>query len=118
MDLTRVIHLDRKAPPADLRPSRSGYSIGHWEGNVLVVATTGFAAGVLNADSRILHGTRLRIIERFELDATGSSLTRSYTAEDPEYFADSWRGRDVVFPADVAYEPYSCRDPGGAPAGR
>jgi hypothetical protein len=116
MDLTRVIYLDRKTPPADLRPSRSGYSIGRWDGNALVVETTGFMPGVLNADSRILHGTKLRIVERFEMDATGSRLTRSYTAEDPEYFADSWKGADVVFPADVAYERYSCRDPGGAPA--
>jgi hypothetical protein len=118
MDLSRVIHLDRKAPPADLKPSRAGYSIGRWDGDALVVETTGFSPGVLNADSRILHGTRLRIVERFELDATGLRLTRSYTAEDPEYFADIWKGTDVVFPADVPFEKYSCRDPGGAPAGK
>jgi hypothetical protein len=117
MDLARVIHLDQKAPPAGVRPSRAGYSIGRWEGDVLVVETTGFAPGVLNADSRVLHGAKLRIVERFELDAAGSRLTRTYTAEDPEYFSDSWKGADVVFPADVAFEKYSCRDPGGAPAG-
>ena len=118
MDLPRVIHLDRSAAPADVRPSRAGYSIGKWEGNALVVETTGFQPGVLNADSRILHGTRLRITERFELDADGTRLTRSYIAEDPEYFTGSWRGQDVVLPSDVAWEPYSCTDPGGAPAGR
>jgi hypothetical protein len=118
MDLARVIHLERKAPPANLRPSVAGYSVGRWEGNVLVVETTGFAPGVLNADSRILHGKGLRIVERFEMDATGSRLARTYTAEDPEYFADSLKGTDVVFPADVPFEKYSCRDPGGAPAAR
>lgn len=118
MDLARVIHLDRKAPPADAPASRAGYSIGHWEGDVLVVETTRFSPGVLNADARILHGSQLRIVERFELDATGTRLARSYVAEDPEYFADAWRGSDMVSPVDVAYEPYSCRDPGGAPAGR
>jgi hypothetical protein len=118
MDLARTIHLDRSAPPADVQPSRAGYSVGRWEGDVLVVETTAFLPGVLNADSRILHGARLRIVERFELDATGTRLTRSFVAEDPEYFADSWRGTDVVFPADVPYAPYSCQDPGGAPAGR
>jgi hypothetical protein len=118
MDLARTIHLDRNAPPAGVRPSRAGYSIGRWEGDVLVVETTAFLPGVLNADSRILHGARLRVVERFELDATGTRLTRSFVAEDPEYFTDSWRGTDVVFPADVPYAPYSCLDPGGAPAGR
>lgn len=118
MDLARTIHLDRTAPPANVRPSRAGYSIGRWEGDVLVVETTAFEPGVLNADARILHGSRLRVVERFELDATGTRLTRSFVAEDPEYFADSWRGSDVVLPADVPYAPYSCEDPGGAPAGR
>lgn len=118
MDLARTIHLDRTAPPTGVQPSRAGYSIGRWEGDVLVVETTHFLPGVLNADARILHGNRLRIIERFELDATGTRLSRSYVAEDPEYFSDSWRGTDVVMPADVPYAPYRCEDPGGAPAGR
>jgi Family of unknown function (DUF6152) len=115
MDLQRVIHLDQSAPPAGLAPSREGYSVGHWEGDVLVVVTTGFSPGVLNADSRILHGARLRITERFELDSTGKQLTRRFVAEDPGYFADSWSGTDVVFPSDIAWSKYNCRDPGGAP---
>src|SRR5690606_31978535 len=118
MDLVRVIHMDRRTPPADVQPTRAGYSIGRWEGDTLVVETTAFTPGVLNADARILHGQRLRIVERFALDATGTRLTRSFSAEDPEYFADAWQGRDVVLPADVAYEPYQCRDLDGAPAGR
>src|SRR5690606_9041841 len=118
MDMMRVIHLDRRSPPADARPTRAGYSIGRWEGDVLVVETTAFLPGVLNADARILHGGGLRIVERFQLDPAGQSLSRSYVAEDPEYFEGSWSGSDVVYPADVSYEPYQCTDPGGAPAGR
>jgi len=117
MDLTRTIHLDRTAPPANTKPSRAGYSVGRWDGDVLVVVTTHLLPGVLNADSRILHGPQLRITERFELDAAGSRLTRRFEAVDPEYFEDTWRGADVVQPSDVRYEPYRCRDPGGAPAG-
>jgi hypothetical protein len=83
---------------------------------VLVVETTGFTAGVLNADARVLHGSGLKVIERFELDASGSKLARRYEASDPEYFADSWRGEDLVLTADVSYVPYRCKDPGGAPA--
>jgi hypothetical protein len=116
MDLPRVIHLDGKARPAGSRPTLAGYSVGRWDGDVLVVETAGFTAGVLNADARVLHGPGLKIVERFELDATGSKLTRRYEATDPEYFADSWRGEDLVLTADVAYAPYRCKDPGGAPA--
>jgi Family of unknown function (DUF6152) len=117
MDLVRVIHLDQPAVPAGVKPSRDGYSIGHWEADTLVVETTAFLPGVLNADGRLLHGARLHITERFRLEPGPVRLTRQYVAEDPEYLAEPWRGTDVVFPADVPYAPYRCKDPGGAPAG-
>jgi len=116
MDLARVIHLDRATPPANVKPSRAGYSVGRWDGDVLVVETTAFLPGVLNADARILHGGQLRVIERYQLDATTHQLTRRYEATDPEYFEDTWRGEDVVLPSDVSYAPYRCKDLGGAPA--
>ncbi len=115
MDLVRTIHLDVKAPPAGTKASRAGYSVGRWENGALVVETTHFLPGVLNADSRILHGSKLRITERFELDAATQRLTRRFEAVDPEYFEDTWRGGDEVFPSEVAYSPYRCKDPGGAP---
>jgi hypothetical protein len=116
MDLARVIHLDQRAVPANVKPSRAGYSIGRWEADTLVVETSAFLPGVLNADGRLLHGSRLRITERFRLEADPVRLTRQFVAEDPEYLAEPWRGADVVLPADVAYAPYRCKDPGGAPA--
>lgn len=116
MDLARVIHMDGKPVPPGTRPSAAGYSTGRWDGDVLVVETTRFKPGVLNADARVLHGTGLRVLERFELDAAGGQLRRRYEASDPAYFSDSWRGEDVVFPSDVPYAPYRCKDPGGAPA--
>jgi hypothetical protein len=116
MDLERTIHLDRKAPPPDTKASRAGYSIGHWEGDTLVVQTTHFLPGVLNADARVLHGSKLSITERYELDASGTKLTRRYEASDPEYFEEVWRGADIVLPSDVPYAPYRCKDPGGAPS--
>jgi hypothetical protein len=117
MDLARTIHLDKTAP-ADAKPTRAGYSVGRWDGDVLVVETTRFLPGVLNADSRMLHGSRLRVVERFWLDATGRRLTRSYEAADPEDFEDTWRGQDVVMPSEFAFAPYRCEDRGGAPAAR
>lgn len=115
MDLVRTIHLDRKAPPANTRGSRAGYSVGRWDGDALVVETTNFLPGVLNADSRILHGSQLRITERFELDPATHKLLRRFEAVDPEYFEDAWRGADEVSPAEVAWSEYRCKDPGGAP---
>jgi Family of unknown function (DUF6152) len=116
MDLVRAILLDRTAMPKGQALSRAGFSVGRWEGDVLVVQTTGFLPGVLNADARILHGSQLRITERFELDPVTHKLSRRYEAVDPEYFEDVWRGSDEVLPSDVSYAPYRCRDLGGAPS--
>jgi hypothetical protein len=117
MDLARVIHLDQKTMPAGVKPSRAGYSMGHWEADTLVVETAAFLPGVLNADGRLLHGSRLHITERFRVEPGPVRLTRQFIAEDPEYLAEPWRGADVVFPADVSYAPYHCKDPAGPPAG-
>ena len=116
MDLARIIHMDRTAAPKGEPLSRAGYSVGRWEGDTLVVQTSGFLPGVLNADARVLHGSRLRVTERFDLDATTHKLTRRYEAADPEFFEDVWRGVDEVLPSEVSYAPYRCKDPGGAPS--
>jgi Family of unknown function (DUF6152) len=118
MDLARVIRLDLKQVPANTKPSRAGYSLGRFDGDALIVETTNFLPGVLAADGRVLHGSKLRVVERYQLDASGTRLTRQYEALDPEYFTDAFRGTDVVFPSDVPYAPYRCDDTGGAPAAR
>ncbi|HUQ51944.1 MAG TPA: DUF6152 family protein, partial [Gammaproteobacteria bacterium] len=49
MGLVRTIHMNGAAGAANAAPSRAGYSVGRWDGDVLVVETTRFAPGVLNA---------------------------------------------------------------------
>jgi len=42
MPIPRQIFLDGRPLPQSPNPSWMGYSVGHWDGNVLVVETTGF----------------------------------------------------------------------------
>jgi hypothetical protein len=42
MGLKRTVYMNMKQHPANVKPSRAGHSIGHWEGDVLVVDTVGF----------------------------------------------------------------------------
>src|SRR5215467_11341133 len=46
--LKRTIYMNVKTHPANLKPTRAGHSIGHWEGDTLVVETAGFLPGYLN----------------------------------------------------------------------
>ena len=58
----------------------------------------------------VLHTNQLHVVERFSLDAAGSTLLRSYTADDPAYFASTYSGSDMLALADVAYAPDACSE--------
>jgi hypothetical protein len=110
LGFTRTIHMNMKAHPATIKPSRAGHSIGRWESDVLVVETVGFAAGVLSPP--ILNSDQLRVVERFALDTEKMLLTRSYTAEDPVYFKGPFTGSDAIGVADLPYKPDPCKEMG------
>lgn len=57
MDLVRTIYLDGREKPADFVPSRAGFSTGEWDGNTLVVTTTGFDEGWISAPLRDRGGS-------------------------------------------------------------
>jgi len=105
---TRTIHMNMDAHPADIAPSRAGHSIGHWEGDELVVDTVGFAPGVLSPP--ILNSDQLHVVERFSLGSDPVSLTRRYVAEDPVYFNGQYVGEDTIYVADIPYSPDSCKE--------
>jgi len=104
----RVIHLNMDAHPANIEPSPTGHSVGHWEGDVLVVDTVGFKPGVIVPPLR--NSDQLHVVERFSLDAAKMTLNRSYTATDPVYFTDKYLGSDTLLVADVPYENHGCEE--------
>jgi hypothetical protein len=110
MNLRRTIHMNLKAHPANVKPSRAGHSIGRWEGDVLIVDTVGFLPGVLTQPVR--HSDKLHVVERFSLDPKTMILTRSYTAEDPVNLKGQYSGSDTLQPADAAYTEDRCKEQG------
>ena len=110
MDIVRVIHLDMDDRPQDIEPSRAGHSIGRWEGEELVVDTTGFEPGYLETRDAIMHGSEMHVVERFSYDHQAGTLSRAYVAEDPSYFSGSYTGEDTVEIAEIPFDPYNCTD--------
>lgn len=110
MNMERTIHLDQTNFPADLTPSRSGYSIGAWEGDTLVVKSTGFSPGILSADANTPHSAALRVVERFTLDAANGALLREFEAVDGVYWSGVYRGRDSMYVSPLPFELYNCDD--------
>lgn len=104
----RTIYLDGRPHPKDLQPSYYGHSIGHFEGDTLVVDTVGFAPGILAGS--VPHSDRLHVVERFTLNPETSALKRDYAAEDPVYFTEQYAGSDIVLPADAPFAEDRCED--------
>jgi hypothetical protein len=77
----RRIYLDERMPaPEDLVPNYNGYSVGHWEGDTLVVVTRG-----VREDARwndVPHTLAMTVIERLRLK-TPDVLENRITIEDP-----------------------------------
>jgi len=107
-NFNRRIHIGMTAHPSDLKPSYAGHSIGHWEGNTLVVDTIGFAAGVLSPPTR--SSEQMHIVERFTLDTKTMALRRDYSVTDPVYLAAPYESYDVMYLSDVPFQEQPCKD--------
>jgi hypothetical protein len=108
LGLKRTIYMNLKEHPANIKPSRAGHSIGHWEGDTLVVDTVGFLPGFLNTPVR--NSDKLHVVERFSLDPVKMALTRNYVADDPVYLKGKYTGSDTILVADAPYSPGKCQD--------
>ncbi|HYR85444.1 MAG TPA: DUF6152 family protein [Terriglobia bacterium] len=106
--LKRTIYTNMKEHPQNIRQSRPGHSIGHWEGDTLVVDTVGFLPGFLNTP--VHNSDKLHVVEQFSLDPNKVALTRRYVAEDPVYLKGQYTGSDTVLIADAPYNPGKCQE--------
>jgi hypothetical protein len=105
---TRRVHMGMDKHPANLKPSNTGHSIGHWDGDTLVVDTIGFQPGVLVPPTR--NSDKMHVVERFTLDTQKLALKREYTVEDPVYLAQPYTGSDVVLPSETPWERQPCKE--------
>jgi hypothetical protein len=86
----RTIHLDsRPFPPAHER-SLQGFSVGHWEGDTLVVETRNFSdhRSPYGSGTGIPSGASKRVVERYRLGEDGTEALVDIYLEDPEFLAE------------------------------
>ena len=76
----RHIYTDGRALPEDPNPSFNGTSVGHWEGDTLVVETVGLAQ--VPRGINFPYSDKVKIVERFKL-ADANNLTVETTIIDP-----------------------------------
>jgi len=110
MDMVRIIHMDQTEHPETLEPAYMGHSIGHWEGETLVVETVGFRKDMLIVVSGdpVINSEQFRVVERITHDAPLDQLAIEYETEDPLYWKSPINGVMRLERQTTPYETYNC----------
>jgi hypothetical protein len=97
--------------PETFDPVSNGHSIGHWDGEALVVDTVGFSnEGITRIPGGGRRTTDSHLIERFRLVEGGNRLSVTFTWEDPKVFAKphSYEFRYYRSPKNAEAREFDC----------
>src|SRR5579871_1732141 len=84
----RVVSTDGRGHDSTLNPSYYGDSIGHWEGNTMVVDVTNFVDDTWLSQNGTIHSDALHVIEK--LTREGNVIDWQLTIEDSKAFTKPW----------------------------
>ena len=85
----REIWMDGRGHPANLKPSYHGHSIGHWEGDTLVVDSVGFNEKMWMDAEGSPHTPLLHLVEKFTRMSL-EQLKYEVTIDDPGAYTKPW----------------------------
>jgi hypothetical protein len=90
MHTWRSIPLNGRPHPQNMEPAFLGDSVGHWEGDTLVVDTSNLkdAPWTWLDTAGHQHSDALHVIERF--DRKPGTIAYQYTIDDPKMFSSPW----------------------------
>jgi len=103
----REVFMDGRPLPKkdDVEPWYNGYSVGHWEGDALVVDTTNFTAKTqFRGSSENLH-----VVERFTRVNPRTLLYR-FTVDDPSTWDRAWSGEYPWVASNDQIFEYACHE--------
>ena len=106
----RQIFTDGRPLPADPNPSWNGYSSGKWEGDTLVVETSGFRDGMwLDATGNPMTD-QAKITERFRRINFGH-MEIEITVDDPKAYTKPWAVKlNQIIALDTDLLDFVCAD--------
>ena len=103
----RIIPIDAKHPD-DLEPSYMGDSVGHWEGDTLVVDVTGFNDKTWLSGVGTIHSEKLHVVEKFTR-VDENTIVYEDTVEDPVVLTGPWtRHGTIMLRPGTRLREYEC----------
>jgi hypothetical protein len=94
----------------DPQPTWMGYSRGRWDGDTLIVETTGFNDKTWLDDAGHPHSEQMKVTERFRRPSFGQ-LVVDITIDDPKTYAKPWTVTQAFqLMADAELIEYICNE--------
>jgi hypothetical protein len=110
----RVLPTDGRAfDPQQTRQTKyTGHSVGHWEGDTLVIESVGFVPETWLARGGFFHSEDMKVFERFT--RKGDQLLYEVTVEDPQVLLQPWKLKPMLLSTGGAAPAGGPGGPGGA----
>lgn len=87
----RTVYMDGREHPADYEPTNYGHSVGHWEGDTLVIDTVGFVEDFWLDRRGVPHTEQLHTVERFTR-TNKHTIDYRITIDDPGAYTAPFTG--------------------------
>jgi hypothetical protein len=84
----RIIPTDSRPHRSDVGPSYNGDSVGHWEGDTLVVESINFVEDTWFGENGYFHSDAMKVTERLTRD--GDNILYQVTVADPKVLTEPW----------------------------
>jgi len=111
----RIVLMDQpqvSAHELEIAPYYSGHSIGHWDGDTLVVETTGYNDKTFLDATGAPHSDAMTTVERIRKITGSKQLEDVVTITDPDMLTRPITARYVYDPhPEVQLEQYVCGEP-------
>jgi hypothetical protein len=105
----RRIYLD--APHSENpKPSWYGESVGHYEGDTLVVDTIGLNDKSFIDNYRTPHTEKLHVVERYRLVDDGKTIEVTFRIDDPDTFYQPWSATGRLRRAPAQWTEEACAE--------
>jgi hypothetical protein len=108
----REIHMDGRPHPkgASLNPTYFGHSVGHWEGDTLVIDTVGYNERTWLGFNGFFHTDELHTIERISRP-NRDTLRYEATIDDPGAYSRTWSmGWNIPWREGQELQEYICQE--------
>jgi hypothetical protein len=104
-------HIRLNAPhAANVKPSWYGDSVGHYEGDTLVVDTIGLNDKTFLDNYRTPHSEKLHVTERWRLIENGAKIEVLLTIDDPDTFNQPFKMLRQYERMDRTFAEYICAE--------